>query len=151
MKKLLAVALLGALVFALVPAEATHNPRSVSGTVLAPTVTVPAVGTFSRQARCAYLLAGAAANGLVGWVDTLDAAEGDGLHTFTLGGTGADWAVVFYEDLGTCDGVTGGGPLVTDDFFNPGDEAGTIPEFSAFAIIVFEGTTPNSSFTFSIA
>lgn len=148
MRKMAITALLFALAVGFMPARADHAARTVSGSILVPTVTVPSVGIFSRQARCAYLLAGEDSNGLVGWVVELDADEGDGDHTFTASAAGADIAVVFYESLGTCDNAPG--PVTTGDSLNPGDEAGVIPFGTTSAIVVVEGAA-NAAFEFAIA
>lgn len=153
MKKALILALVIGTVFAMVPAHASHNPRTVEGSILVTTVTVPGQGTFSRQARCAFLAVGHAADGLFGYVVDIDAAEADGAHEFTAtsGTAGSDVGVVFYETLGSCDNTVVGAPVVAGEFLTPGaDEAGFIPEFATIAIIVQEGVV-DGAFNFSIS
>lgn len=148
MKKCIAAVFALAALLAAGPVHAGHEARTVEGSVLVPAVTVPTVGTFTRQARCAYDLLGEDSQGLVGYVVELDESEADGEHEFTLAATGdGDFQVVFYESLGTCDNDPA--PVVTGQFTAPGDEAGPIPEFSAYAIIVVEGAV-DAGFEFSV-
>lgn len=151
MRKIIASSLVVLAALAMGTADAGHGARSVEGTILVPTVTVPTQGTFSRQARCAYLAGQEAAtdtNGLFGWVIELEGSEGDGNHAFTLSSDSANAGVAFYESLGTCD--NGPPAVVTGQFFNAGNESGTIPAASTIAIVVIEDGA-DAAFTFSVA
>jgi hypothetical protein len=140
-KMLLMVAMLAA--FAPIGANAGHNGRVVTGTVTLPSAN-DGSQTVTRQARCAATLN--LPNDVVGHVEYLDADEGDGSHEFTLSGA-ADWDIVFYVSLGTCDTNAVG----TTSFATAGDESGTIPEGATAAIAVFRAPGANESFTLSIS
>lgn len=160
MRKILATALAAGSMFAMSGAQAGDS--SVSGTILAPTVRISGVpdttltsvnGVYFRQARCAYVLGGADTNGLVGWVVAFDeTVEGDGTHSFTATSDAGNISVGFYEDLGTCENQPPSTPSPEPGgtFDTAGDEAGAIPFYAKYAIIVVEDAT-EANFTFSIS
>lgn len=152
MRKIIAVALLGAIATTFAPAGAEHGARAVEGAIAAPAPNVSGVGVVTRHARCAYQLGGEASNGLVGWVEPVD-DFGDGNHFFELTSTSgeADFDVVFYASLGTCDNDPSPTTLNSEDFVGEGDEAGRIPQGSTYAIIVFKSLGHEEAFTFSIS
>jgi hypothetical protein len=135
-------------------AEAASDGRTISGTILVPSVTVPTTpalvgGVLTRHARCLYLVAGPAANGVVGWVEGITPAEGGAAFTLTSSTGGADPDVVFYADLGSCDSQVAP-PIVLGSAEGPGAEAGTIPAGTNVIIVVIEGA-PNAAFDFTIS
>jgi hypothetical protein len=167
MRRFLAAALAAGSMLAMSGAQAGDS--SVSGTILAPTfriTQIPSVevpvygdpsasnGVYFRQARCAYVLGGADTNGLLGWVVAFDeTVEGDGTHTFTATSDAGNISVGFYEDLGTCENLPASTPSPEPGgtfIASPGDEAGAIPFYAKYAIIVVEDAT-QANFTFSIS
>lgn len=143
MRKSIGIAVIAAaLGLQLVPAQA----GGAQGTVLLPTVTVPTQGLFTRQARCAQLLG--LPNGVFGHYTQIAANQDN--RPFTLSGS-ADFDVVFYASLGTCENMPASEPLNDTAFVGPGNESGTVPNGARHAIIVFEApAAPNQSFTFAI-
>jgi hypothetical protein len=161
MRKVLAASLVAG---SLLSAGMAHaDSRTVEGNILAPSFRISGVpdtdltsvnGLYFRQARCAYVLGGADTNGLAGWVVELTEEEGDGNHTFTAASEDADIAVSFYEDLGTCENQPPSTPSPDPGgtFDNAGNEAGTVPFFARYAIIVItDGTQADFSFTLDSA
>lgn len=141
MKKLLLITAVVA-AFAPIGAQAGHNGRTVTGVVALPTAS-DGTQPVSRQARCMATLGGP--NDVVGHVESLDADEGDGTHTFSTSGA-ADWDIVFYVSMATCDSNAIGAVA----FSTAGNESGTIPEGSTAAILVFKSPGANEAFGFTI-
>lgn len=142
MKKLLLIA---AMTAAILPAGAfaSHDEgRTVTGTVVLPSAN-DGTDTVTRQARCAAALG--LENDIVGHVEYLSEAEGDGAHSFSLSGV-ADWDAVVYQDLATCD--TNATSVAFD---NVGNEAGDIPAGSVAIIAVFRAPAANEAFTLTIS
>lgn len=159
MRKLLTVSTiaLSALSLSMAGADATVD-REITGNILAPTFTTPDTpaaegGTYTRQARCAYLAAkattgnGTDANGVLGWVIELEEEEADGAHTFALTSDAGNVGVTFYEDLTNCESSPP--PAVSGESFTDGGEEGQIPWFSTHAIVVVEDAT-QANFSFTI-
>lgn len=127
------------------------SARETTGTVLLPSVQVPAgvpgvaPGLATRPARCAHLLG--APNGILMHHEAIAADEDN--RPFTLTGT-ADFDIVFFADLGTCDNAPASTTLNDLDFLGPGDEEGMIPNGARHALIGFEAAPPNQTFTFTI-
>lgn len=164
MRKLLIVAILAALATAVVPARA-EGEQPIQGSILLPTRypntdNGDAEGPFPGAGRRLYIAAmkDDAANGQIASIIKIDPSLIGG--TFWVGAiedmTGeADLDVYFYIDLG--DDVYGetppdapDEPEYTFDTRAPGGEAGLIPEYATYAIVV----TPNgidTTFTWTAA
>lgn len=142
-KLLLAAAIVAAI--APIGAQAGNANRSESGTVALPAAAVPGVGLLTRQVRCGWTEAGI--NDVFGHVTTLTAEEGDGTHKFTISGGGADWDVVFYAALNTCDA----GAVTTGSAETAGvGESAVIPEGTTVVISVFKSPGANVPFAIDI-
>lgn len=155
-----------------------HAARNIDATIQLPTVVTEAPnggigcqnlsnpncykkGTLGRHVRCLYLLqpslAQDATTGKFGFVTAITAAENG--RAFTLRDTTGlaatiDFDVTFYASLGSCEGEPVGAaaePLEpTPPFTHIGNEAGTIPAGSRFAIVTMFGGA-NGKFRLAIS
>lgn len=159
MRKILATALATAALAAVAPSQASEPIRTVTGTILAPTVRdseslvfAPPPGPVAKHARCVYLATkdatgnGDDSNGLVGWHVSIDPeTEGNGEHAYTLDSDAGNISVYFYDGLGFCEGNASS----TGEGNTDGGESGAIPLGTTDAIIVVEDA-PNVTFSLKL-